>query len=260
LETPSDGNQPVDVLTMPWLKGKANYKVDLLIMVVEEKLPNGAQGLLEVATLYQHCSREKCCNKLKKLTGNPGDTIRNKILRYKQIQKRILKKPATIMGANSDGNAGLDLSEDSLESKEDTPAEGEDDKEEEVKAGDPLSYEDDDAVDNLAGIGSTTNSRSPTPTNVIDGAVDGGTGIMALEDLPIALLASLKSTTQLSAKGAFHNAPLYQPYYAQTLFRPAVTMHFQQHQLHQHSGYAAPGLGTVFVQQQPASQQPVSGQ
>jgi hypothetical protein len=26
--------------------------------VVEEKLPNGAQGWIEVAALYQHCSHE----------------------------------------------------------------------------------------------------------------------------------------------------------------------------------------------------------
>jgi hypothetical protein len=30
-------------LTMPQVEGKANYKVDALIQVVEEKLPNGAQ-------------------------------------------------------------------------------------------------------------------------------------------------------------------------------------------------------------------------
>jgi hypothetical protein len=29
---------------MPQAKGKANYKVETLIQVVEEKLPNGAQG------------------------------------------------------------------------------------------------------------------------------------------------------------------------------------------------------------------------
>jgi hypothetical protein len=32
--------------------------VDALIQVVEEKLPNGAQGWIEVAALYQHCSGE----------------------------------------------------------------------------------------------------------------------------------------------------------------------------------------------------------
>jgi hypothetical protein len=39
---------------MPRAKGKVNYKADALIQVVEEKLPNGAQGWLEVAVLYQN--------------------------------------------------------------------------------------------------------------------------------------------------------------------------------------------------------------
>jgi hypothetical protein len=43
---------------MPRSKGKQNYKVDLLIQVVEEKLPNGAQGWQEVAFLYQQRSGE----------------------------------------------------------------------------------------------------------------------------------------------------------------------------------------------------------
>jgi hypothetical protein len=65
---------------MSQAKGKLNYKVDVLIQVVEEKLPNGAQGWFEVAALYQHRSGElvlrdsddvkrhwieKCCNKFK---------------------------------------------------------------------------------------------------------------------------------------------------------------------------------------------------
>jgi hypothetical protein len=64
--------------------------------VVEEKLPNGAQGWIEVAALYQHCSGElilwdhndvkqhwieKYCNKLKKPTGNPSDPKWDMILR-----------------------------------------------------------------------------------------------------------------------------------------------------------------------------------
>jgi hypothetical protein len=34
---------------MPRAKGKVYYKADSLIQVVEEKLPNGAQGWVEVA-------------------------------------------------------------------------------------------------------------------------------------------------------------------------------------------------------------------
>jgi hypothetical protein len=49
------------LLKMPQAKGKANYKVDALILVVKELLPNGAQGWQEVATLYQHHSGELMC-------------------------------------------------------------------------------------------------------------------------------------------------------------------------------------------------------
>ena len=95
------------MLIMPQAKGKANYKVETLIQVVEEKLPNGSQGWIEVACLYQHASGEvvlwdpddvkrhwieKCCNKFKKPTGNPGDPKRDIILRCQQIQQRIHAK------------------------------------------------------------------------------------------------------------------------------------------------------------------------
>jgi hypothetical protein len=43
---------------MPRAKGKASYKVELLIEVIEEKLPQGALGWQEVAALYQFCSQE----------------------------------------------------------------------------------------------------------------------------------------------------------------------------------------------------------
>jgi len=43
---------------MPRGKGKANYKVDTLVMAVEELLPNGAQSWAEVAALYQSRSGE----------------------------------------------------------------------------------------------------------------------------------------------------------------------------------------------------------
>jgi hypothetical protein len=41
------------LLKMPRAKGKVNYKVNALILVVEELLPNGVQGWQEVAALYQ---------------------------------------------------------------------------------------------------------------------------------------------------------------------------------------------------------------
>jgi hypothetical protein len=129
---------------MPRSKGKANYKVDLLILVVEEKLPNGAQAWQEVAALYQARSGEsllrdhddvkrhwtdKCCNKFKKPTGSPGDPKRDMILRCQRIQQRILKKSASsIMGADSEGDEGLELSEHSEDSElgEDEEEESED--------------------------------------------------------------------------------------------------------------------------------------
>jgi hypothetical protein len=76
---------------MPRGKGKANYKVDALVMAVVELLPNEAQSWAEVAALYQSRSGElilrdhdnvkqywieKCCNNFKKLTGTPGDPKR----------------------------------------------------------------------------------------------------------------------------------------------------------------------------------------
>ncbi len=77
---------------MPRGRGKANYKVGLLIEVVEEKLPQGSLGWQEVAALYQFRSQEailrdhedikrywcqKLCNKFKKPRGDPGDPVRD---------------------------------------------------------------------------------------------------------------------------------------------------------------------------------------
>jgi hypothetical protein len=78
------------------VEGKAELQGLSFIQVVEEKLPNGVQGWQEVAFLYQQQSGElvlqdyedvkrhwvnKCCNKFKKPTGNPGDPKRDMILR-----------------------------------------------------------------------------------------------------------------------------------------------------------------------------------
>jgi hypothetical protein len=102
---------------MPRARGKANYKVELLIEVVEEKLPQGALGWQEVAALYQFRSQEsvlrdyedvkrhwteKLCNKFKKPTGDPGDPVRDKILRCQRIHQKILAKSSSVvMGADS---------------------------------------------------------------------------------------------------------------------------------------------------------------
>ena len=102
---------------MPRARGKANYKVELLIEVVEEKLPQGALGWQEVAALYQFRSQEsvlrdyedvkrhwteKLCNKFKKPTGDPGDPVHDKILHCQRIHQKILAKSSSVvMGADS---------------------------------------------------------------------------------------------------------------------------------------------------------------
>jgi hypothetical protein len=165
---------------MPRAKGKANYKVETLIQVVEEKLPNGAQGWIEVAALYQHCSGElilrdhedvkqhwieKCCNKFKKPTGNPGDPKRDMILRCQRIQGRIHEKSSSlIMGVDSGGDDGLSV-EDEESSLE------EDDEEEELAL-----LGGSNGVDFVEAAGDV--SRGETPV-VVDGSrvvVDGGSG------------------------------------------------------------------------------------
>jgi len=58
---------------------------------------------------------DKCCNKFKRPTGNPGDPKRDMTLRCQRIQEWFLKKSASsIMCADSEGDKGLELSEDSL--------------------------------------------------------------------------------------------------------------------------------------------------
>jgi hypothetical protein len=55
-------------------------------------------------------------------------------------------------------------------------------------------------VEELAGvIGSRTQSRDPTPTSQADDDDDGGIGIMAPDELPIAPVPPLQSMTQQSA-------------------------------------------------------------
>jgi hypothetical protein len=186
--------------------------VDVLIQVVEEKLPNGAQGWQEVAFLYQQRSGElvlrdyedvkrhwvdKCCNKFKKPTGNPGDPKRDMILRCQRIQERILKKSdAAVMGVESGGDDGFDLSEDSI--SDDAAEEDEEDlAEEEICVAESLAD----------GFGSRTQSRVPTPTNY--GVVDGGIGIVAPEELPLRPMPTLQSATQQLTEGAIFNTPLF---------------------------------------------------
>jgi hypothetical protein len=129
------------LLMMPRAKGKANYKTDALIQVVEELLPNGAQGWTEVARLYQVCTGElavreyddvkqhwieKCCNKFKKPTGNPGDPKSDMIPRCQRIQERIHEKSSSlIMGVDSGGDTGLDVSTDASDDDKESEEENE---------------------------------------------------------------------------------------------------------------------------------------
>ncbi len=128
-------------IKIPRGKGKANYKVGLLIEVVEEKLPQGALGWQEVAALYhfrsqetvvrdhediKHYWAEKLCNQFKKPTGDPGDLVRDQILCCQRIHARILRKSASVvMGAASDE----ELSEDA-EDEDDEGGEEEEEEEE----------------------------------------------------------------------------------------------------------------------------------
>jgi hypothetical protein len=132
---------------MPRGKGKANYKVGLLIEVVKEKLPQGSLGWQEVAALYQFRSQEtilrdhedikrycsqKLCNKLKKPTGDPGDPVRDQILCCQRIHGRISAKSASsVMGAASDEDSDVEEEGEEAEDNEDKEEEEVDDDEEE---------------------------------------------------------------------------------------------------------------------------------
>jgi hypothetical protein len=126
-------------------------------------------------------------------------------------------------------------------------------------------------VEELAGgIASMTKSRGPTPTNAGDDDADGGIGIMAPEQLHIALMPPLQFTAQQSTKGAVYgapllitqqsaegatNAPLYQPRYGQMFLTPDVTTHPKQ-QLYLHRDFTASGHGAFALLQQHAAVPP----
>jgi len=217
-----------------------------LIQVVEEKLPNGAQGWIEVAALYQHCSGElilrdhedvkrhwieKCCNKFKKPTGNQGDPKRDMILRCQRIQGRIHEKSSSlIMGVDSGGDDGLSVKEEesSLE---------EDDEEEELAL-----LGGSNGVDFVEAAGDV--SRGETPV-VVDGSrvvVDGGSGYdEVVPRLPPFI--TQQSAGEL-AVGSARLEPMPQP---QQMFTPRPPLAPQQLAPHllqtvqSHVGQPAPG-------------------
>ncbi len=120
-------------------KGKANYKVDALILVVEELLPNGAQGWQEVATLYLLCSgvlilwdhddmKQHWIEKqVQEANQQSRWSKRDVILRCQRIQQRIHAKTSfAIMGVELGGDDGL-----SVEEEEDKDKDEEEDEDEE---------------------------------------------------------------------------------------------------------------------------------
>ncbi len=105
------------------------------------------------------------------------------------------------MGADSEGNEALELAED-LEDSEDEDEDGV------VMADVMLDVEQAIAEEIAAGIGGRTQPKVPIPTNIVDG--DASIMIMAGEELYIALVPPLQSTTHQSAEGVVLNAPLFQ--------------------------------------------------
>jgi hypothetical protein len=202
---------------------------DALIPVIEELLPNWAQGWEKVAALYQACSGEmilwdrndvkwhwieKCCNKFKKPTGNPGEPKMDMILSRQRIQQRIHHKTSSsIMGVESGGDDGLSLLNEEDESEE---------EEEEVVAVAKAEVF-------VGGIGLGTNSRISTPTNFVDSV--GGVVVVNPEEVGIAPVPPL---TQQSTEGTFWHVPQYQQTNNQLLFTSPDAM-FRPQQRFQHS-------------------------
>jgi len=240
---------------MPRAKGKANYKTDVLIQVVEELLPNGAQGWTEVARLYQVRTGElavreyddvkwhwieKCCNKFKKPTGNPGDPKRDMILRCQRIQERIHEKSSSqILGVDSGGDTGLDVSTDASD----------DDEESEEENGLEVEV----VVAGNAGVaGSMAGSRTATP----NGLLEVGLGVIApeqVEDGSTSLPPPLPTTQQFTEGTNFIPQQ-------QLIFSPEALYLSQQQRAHtQQSAAGQPMVVQPMVHRpvRPMYQQPV---
>jgi len=123
---------------MPRGKQK-NYQIDLLISIIEQKLPNGKLAWEEVAALYKVQSQdtelrdpdnikrywhEILCNKFQKPTGRAGDS-KDRILRCQKIERKILRKSQSksfgIESSSSDteeSGVGDDNDDNSDEDKE----------------------------------------------------------------------------------------------------------------------------------------------
>ncbi len=119
------------------------------------------------------------------------------------------------MGADSETDEGLELSEDSEDSKEDEEEDGVIDGDlvdgglpNGVATGAAGLVVDEQAVAKILAGGIGGHSRNTTPTNFVELDGDGGVGIMAPDELPLALMPPLKFITQQTAKGAVVYAPL----------------------------------------------------
>jgi hypothetical protein len=188
---------------MPRAKGKANYKTDALIQVVEELLPNGAQGWTKVARLYQVHTGEllireysdvkwhwikKCCRKFKKPTGNPADPKRDMILRCQRIQERIHEKSSSLLlGVDSRGDSGISISTNALD----------DDEESEEENG--LEAELVVVADNAGVAGSMVGSRTATPNALLE----VGGGVIALEQVEDGISSVSPFPTQQFTEGNY---------------------------------------------------------
>jgi len=108
---------------MPRTSGVSNYKNSVLVEVVQELLPNGAEAWKNVAIIYKNRSNEaflrdsedikrhwfeKCCNKNKKPTGKTGSNT-DFVFRCQQIQLDIISKTnsAAYGFTNSDEDSSL---------------------------------------------------------------------------------------------------------------------------------------------------------
>jgi hypothetical protein len=103
--------------------GVLNYCNDILIDIVEQQLPHGAEAWRNIALLYQNVSNErdlcrgedirddwvrKLCNNFKKPTGRPGDNL-DQIFRCLKIERQIQHTAnAAILGVTS-GESGHEL-------------------------------------------------------------------------------------------------------------------------------------------------------
>jgi hypothetical protein len=130
------------------------------------QLHTGELVVREYDDVKQHWI-EKCCNKFKKPTGNPGDPKRDMILRCQRIQEQIHEKSSSlILGVDSRGDTGLRVSTDA-------------DNDKELEEENGLKAELVVVADNPGVAGSTFSSRTATPNALLE----VGVGVIALEQV-----------------------------------------------------------------------------